>query len=34
MAKPRTRLSEGVPKTTEEFERLTKEGRLDARELT
>jgi len=31
--KPRTALAEGVRKTIEEFERLKKEGRLDAREL-
>jgi len=31
--KPRTALAEGIRKTIEEFERLKKEGRLDAREL-
>jgi hypothetical protein len=30
---PRTGLSEGVRKTIDEFARLQKEGRLDAREL-
>ena len=32
--KPRTALADGIKKTIEEFERLKREGRLDARELT
>ena len=32
--KPRTALAEGIQKTIEEFERLKRDGRLDARELS